>query len=113
MEVIFAARIRPKKSFRRAEELGGTDKDSNEPHFGTCKIPESLEKSILCFQRKAGLVFGVYDFLEVKENEFVFMDCNPCGSWLSLEYDTGLDISSLVAETLAGNNAALKQFENL
>lgn len=110
---VFSARVHPKKSF------GPSKNDTNladDEMFGECKISDYLEKCILSFHRKAGLVFGVYDFLVLENSEVVFLDCNPYGSWLALEYSTQMQITRAVAETLAGtvqNCQALKEFENL
>jgi len=117
-DVVVAARVHPKKCFgHTANKVAESDAEAI--GRGTYKISDWLEKCILSFHHKAGLVFAVYDFLEVGEDEFIFLDCNPCGSWLCLDYSTGLEITRLVAEALAGitrHNATmsvLKQFENL
>lgn len=115
---IFSARTRPKKSFGPPQTDKNAIYEEDSAIYGACKIPEYLEKSILNFHQKAGLVFAVYDFLEDDAGECIFLDCNPCGPWLTLEYTTGLQVTKAVAQTLAGatdhqNNQALKQFENL
>lgn len=114
---VFSARILPKKSFGLPIDKTDQPIDEEDSVYGACQIPDSLKNCILSFHHKAELVFGVYDFLEVKKGEFIFLDCNPCGSWLTLEYATGLEITRAVAETLActaqENGEALKQFENL
>lgn len=84
-----------------------------------CKVPEFVENGLLRFHKRAGLIFGVYNLVEVDENNFFFLDCDPCGAWLCLEDNLGSAVSEAVAKTLIGSKTkqnempCLKQFENL
>ena len=65
------------------------------------QIPESLKDRLLEFHERAGLVFGVYDFLEC-EDDVIFLECNTSGAWLWLERSVGLSVSEHIARYLLG-----------
>jgi hypothetical protein len=114
-DAIFASRVAVKRDLGKDEQGPGPARALN----SACKVPELVEDGLLSFHRRAGLVFGVYNLLEVDEKEFYFLDCDPCGPWLCLEDSRAVAISEAVARTLAGSTAkenempCLKQFENL
>jgi D-alanine-D-alanine ligase-like ATP-grasp enzyme len=48
------------------------------------------------------LRFGALDFLVTPEGEWVFLEINPNGQWAWIEENTGLPITSAIADILAG-----------
>ena len=65
------------------------------------QISDSLNKRLLDFHEKAGLVYGAYDFLEC-EDDVIFLECNTGGAWLWLEQALGLKVSEHIARYLLG-----------
>lgn len=65
------------------------------------QISQSLKDRLLQFHQRAGLVFAAYDFLE-RDDEVIFLECNPGGAWLWLEQALGLNVSEHVARYLLG-----------
>ena len=69
--------------------------------FSQLQISESLKERILEFQKRAGLVFGAYDFLEC-DDDVIFLECNSAGAWLWLERAVGIKVSEQIARYLLG-----------
>lgn len=63
-------------------------------------LPKSFQSQLLAYLEKTNQVFGAFDFIEKKNGEFVFLECNPNGQWLWIESLTGLKISNAVASLL-------------
>lgn len=69
------------------------------------QIPESAKRRLLEFHKRAGLVFASYDLLERGDDEFVFLECNPCRvAWLWLEKCLDLKVTEHVACYLLGEH---------
>ena len=64
-------------------------------------LPESLEARIAALMEALGLELGVLDFVVDDEGRFVFLEVNPQGNYLYLEYLTDLPITAAVADLLA------------
>ena len=68
------------------------------------QIPESLKERLLEFQKRAGLAFAAYDFLECGD-DFIFLECNGnLAAWLWLERRLGFNVSEHVARYLLGRD---------
>lgn len=63
-----------------------------------------LPNYIQCFCRnflsRMHLNFGCFDFVVTPKGQYVFLECNPNGQWLWIEYQTGMKISEAIAEAL-------------
>lgn len=64
-------------------------------------LPEALEGKIHVMMEELGLVFGVFDFAETPEGDFVFFEVNQAGEWGMLENSLGLPIAQAIAEELS------------
>ncbi|XP_031561719.1 uncharacterized protein LOC116297599 [Actinia tenebrosa] len=97
-DVIFATRSAGTKS-----DLGKVEQDSEPTTLPRkpCKVPEVVENGLLSFHRRAGLIYGVYNLVELDDKLF-FLDCDPCGAWLCLENGLASAVSEAVAKTLIG-----------
>lgn len=69
--------------------------------YGLLQIPDQLKHRLLEFHKRAGLVYGAYDFLEC-ETETIFLECNAAGAWLWLERAVGNQVSEQIALYLLG-----------
>jgi glutathione synthase/RimK-type ligase-like ATP-grasp enzyme len=63
-------------------------------------FPQTIKDKCLQFLNRLGLHFGCFDFIYTPNNEYVFLECNPNGQWLWIEYETGMKISEAIADTL-------------
>ena len=52
------------------------------------QLPTDVEKLCLQFMKKAGLVFGSFDFIVTKDGDFVFLEINEQGQFLGYEGET-------------------------
>jgi glutathione synthase/RimK-type ligase-like ATP-grasp enzyme len=48
-------------------------------------LPEKIQEKLLEFMRKSNLLFGCFDFIVSKENEWIFLEVNPMGQFLWIE----------------------------
>jgi len=82
--------------FRRAEvfEL---------PHH-PIKLPRRVEKACLDLVEWLGLQFGAIDLLLTGEGEYVFLEINPNGQWLWIEWMTGLPLTKAICDLLIAGN---------
>ena len=69
--------------------------------FSKGRLPGELEKKLMNFHQKAGLIIATYDIIQTTSDEFIFLECNPSGQWLWKESDLGLQISEAIANELA------------
>jgi len=63
-------------------------------------LPQDVKDKCLLFLQRLDLNFGCFDFIYTPSGEYVFLECNPNGQWLWIEYATGMKISEAIAETL-------------
>lgn len=63
-------------------------------------IPVDLSSKIINYLNYFNLKFGAFDFIENKNGEFIFLECNPNGQWLWIELLTKAKISNAIADFL-------------
>ena len=56
-------------------------------------LPDSITSRVKTFMNEMGLNFAVFDFVKTQSSEILFLECNPNGQWLWLEFATGVKIS--------------------
>ena len=49
------------------------------------KLPSIIENNLREFMRQAGIVFGSFDFIVTKDNEYIFLEVNEQGQFLWIE----------------------------
>jgi hypothetical protein len=67
------------------------------------KLPVQLSGMCRRLVSCLGLKFGAIDLLKTKTGEYVFLEINPNGQWLWLEWATGLPLSRVMATFLSGS----------
>ncbi|WP_329133904.1 ATP-grasp ribosomal peptide maturase [Streptomyces sp. NBC_01476] len=70
--------------------------------LGTTTVPEPVAAGVRRFMAEHGIVFGAFDFAVTPAGDWVFFECNPCGTWAWVENRTGLAIASAHADYLQG-----------
>ncbi|GAA2636252.1 ATP-grasp ribosomal peptide maturase [Actinomadura fulvescens] len=67
--------------------------------------PPGMTEPIAAYLNRFGLVFGAFDLVLRPDGEAVFLECNPNGQWAWLEDETGLPMTSALADLLERGTA--------
>jgi hypothetical protein len=71
-------------------------------------LPDRFRTPLLRLHQELGLVFGVYDLKYSDRGELYFLEVNPSGQWLDLEYQAGHPVCETWARVLVdGRDATL------
>lgn len=62
--------------------------------------PPDLSERCFAYLDELRIPFGAFDFAVTRDDEPVFLECNPNGQWGWLEDETGLPISRAIADLL-------------
>ena len=60
-----------------------------------------MTTALLALMRRLGLWYGAIDLRRAPDGEYVFLEINPAGQWLFVEYATDQPISHELATLLA------------
>jgi glutathione synthase/RimK-type ligase-like ATP-grasp enzyme len=63
-------------------------------------LPARLEEACIRLVTMLGLRFGAIDLLQTATDDYVFLEINPNGQWLWLEWATGLQLTSALCDLL-------------
>lgn len=63
-------------------------------------LPIKVQECLLCFMQEVELNYGAIDLIETPDEEYVFLEVNPCGQWGWIEYYATLSIPQAVASML-------------
>lgn len=70
------------------------------------RLPGAVQDRVLALMRRLGLWYGAVDLRRTAAGDYVFLEVNPAGQWLFVEYATGLQISEALAALLARLDAS-------
>ncbi|MBA3450536.1 MAG: hypothetical protein H0T18_04920 [Chloroflexia bacterium] len=65
-------------------------------------LPASIHTLCLDLVRRFDLMFGAIDLLLTPDGEYVFLEINPNGQWLWLEWATGVPLTHALCDLLTG-----------
>jgi hypothetical protein len=65
------------------------------------ELPDDVRRRLAGLMQRFGLWYGAADFRRDADGELVFLEVNPAGQWLFVEYATGQPISRALADLLA------------
>jgi ATP-grasp ribosomal peptide maturase len=89
---IFSVRINsPHLDWRR---------DYNDVTYAVIETPSDVAKACLRYLARFGLVFGAFDFGIRQDGGWSWYECNTGGQWHWLELETGLPMTSAIADLL-------------
>ncbi|MFZ3547687.1 ATP-grasp ribosomal peptide maturase [Streptomyces sp. 4.24] len=71
--------------------------------YDVVDLPAAVEKSLLTYLDRCGLVSGSFDLAVSGDGDLWWLELNPNGQWGWLEPHTGLDMSAAFAALLAGD----------
>lgn len=66
-------------------------------------LPKALEVKLLKFVETQGLVFSAIDMVLDEKKQFWFLENNPNGQWLWLEFETNFPLTRIMSEKLVSN----------
>ena len=64
-------------------------------------LPDAVTAALLALMRRLGLWYGAIDLRRAPDGDYVFLEINPAGQWLFVEYATDQPISQELATLLA------------
>jgi glutathione synthase/RimK-type ligase-like ATP-grasp enzyme len=62
--------------------------------------PKEVEEKLKKFMEAFGLIYGAFDLIVTPEGKYVFLEINPSGQFMWLEYATGMEITAELANLL-------------
>jgi hypothetical protein len=101
--VVIGGRIFAAKMDTQADERSRIDSRGGEPDHEIFQLPEDVEASLHRVMDSFGLNFASLDMIVTPEGEFVFLELNPNGQWLWLEYELGLPLVASMADLLTSD----------
>lgn len=63
-------------------------------------LPEMIEERCRSMLRHFGLEFGAFDFALTEDGTYYFLEVNPNGQWLWLEWATGIPLTAALCDLL-------------
>jgi glutathione synthase/RimK-type ligase-like ATP-grasp enzyme len=70
------------------------------PYGGYRPLPGDIVDKVQRMLGELDIVYGAIDFIVTPSGEFVFLEINPCGQFMWMQHDLGLDMSGVIAELL-------------
>ncbi len=64
------------------------------------KLPDEIGNKCIQYVKRLGLNFGVIEFALDPDGKYWFLEINPNGQWGFIEEETGMNISSSIADSL-------------
>nr|WSW58439.1 ATP-grasp ribosomal peptide maturase [Streptomyces sp. NBC_00998] len=74
--------------------------DYDKLKYSVVELPPGTAESIRAYLAHFGLVFGAFDFAIDTVGQWWFLECNPSGQWAWMEPETGLPMTSAMADLL-------------
>jgi glutathione synthase/RimK-type ligase-like ATP-grasp enzyme len=68
------------------------------------ELPPVVEEQLRTLMARLGLVYGAIDMRRTPAGEYVFLEINPAGQWLFVEYLSKQPIAATLAQTLADHD---------
>lgn len=98
---VFPVRIASQRLEEQNDRLDWRRSQDRSDLFSEAQLPEEFKERLLEFHKRAGLVYGAYDFLE-RGDDKIFLEVNTAGAWLWLERVVGIKVAKSIARYLLG-----------
>jgi glutathione synthase/RimK-type ligase-like ATP-grasp enzyme len=98
--VVIGERIFAAKMDTQANEKSRIDSRGGDPDHEIFQLPDEVEASLHRVMDSFGLNFASLDMIVTPDGEFVFLELNPNGQWLWIEYELGLPLVASMADLL-------------
>jgi hypothetical protein len=102
--VVIGERIFAAKMDTQADEKSRIDSRGGDPDHEIFELPDDVGASLHRLMDAFGLNFASLDMIVTPDSEFVFLELNPNGQWLWLEYALGLPLVATMADLLTSNH---------
>jgi glutathione synthase/RimK-type ligase-like ATP-grasp enzyme len=102
--VVIGDRIFSAKMDSQADEKSRIDWRGGDPHHEVFALPAEVEASIHRLMDSFELNFASLDMIVTPDGEFVFLELNPNGQWLWLEFELGLPLVASMVDLLTTNH---------
>jgi len=109
--VVIGDKIFSAKMDSQADEKSRIDWRGGDPAHEIFHLPEHVEASIHRLMDSFGLNFASLDMIVTPEGEYVFLELNPNGQWLWLEFELGMPLVASMADLLTTNYAGARKAE--
>lgn len=96
---VFAARIESEYSTKT--RVDWREDIYNTSLYSEYTLESQFVSQILVLHKEFGLIYGAYDFIVDKNDNYFFLEVNPVGQWMWLEQALGFPISERIADALA------------
>jgi hypothetical protein len=104
--VVIGERIFAAKMDTQANEKSRIDSRGGDPDHEIFELPDEVETSLHRVMDSFGLNFASLDMIVTPDGEFVFLELNPNGQWLWLEFELGLPLVASMADLLMTDHAS-------
>ena len=94
---IFSAKINSQSEARTSTDWRRAPFDVS---YDVIDLPSDIEETIHAFMTSFRIVYGAFDFIVTPEGRYVFLEVNPAGQYMWIEFATGLEITSALADKL-------------
>jgi RimK-like ATP-grasp domain len=98
--VVIGDKIFASKMDTQADEKSRIDSRGGDPDHEAFDLPDEVEAALHRVMDSFGLNFASLDMIVTPDGEFVFLELNPNGQWLWLEYELGLPLVATMADLL-------------
>ncbi|MDJ0620554.1 MAG: hypothetical protein QNJ63_28105 [Calothrix sp. MO_192.B10] len=95
---VFAAEIHSQISYRTRHDWRRYDR--NETPYLPHALPLEIAKHCIALVNRLELCYGAIDMVLTPEGRYIFLEINPNGQYLWIEYETGLPISDAICDLL-------------
>jgi hypothetical protein len=103
--VVIGDKIFAAKMDTQADEKSRIDSRGGDPDHEIFELPDEVEASLHRVMDSFGLNFASLDMIVTPDGEFVFLELNPNGQWLWLEFELGLPLVATMADLLMSDHA--------
>jgi ATP-grasp ribosomal peptide maturase len=74
---------------------------SDDIRYSVHSLPDKVADHCVEITRQLGLTFAAIDLAVTKDGHYVFLEVNPNGQWMWLEFETGLPMTAALIDCLA------------
>lgn len=108
---IFCASIDSQSSAITRQDWRAGDWRGADLRQAVFELPEDIQAAIRRLMASFDINFASIDMILTPDGEFVFLELNPNGQWLWLEFDLGLPLVASMADLLTSRSSATHHFE--
>lgn len=81
--------------------------DTEAAKITACDLPPDIALGLSRLMGALGIVYGAVDFRVAPDGQLVFLEVNPAGQWLFIEFETGQPIADALAQYLVASDRPL------